>query len=180
MKELQQVLIVTIIISVIGLTGCTNKSKSVAPSMTTSTAENVPIPVILPSMADIELSKGGSKSGQITAITDKQLTIELSGRADSIALKNIKQVKFREQAPLSRGSDPVIRSLPEIWLVTPLTAFQIKDSSKGHVEVLQKSVKKEVHSPTDPLGEPSSYVVKEMWFDSNSPGTMRLKVTGAN
>jgi hypothetical protein len=181
MKGFFYVLVVTLLASVIGLAGCTNTSKGVAPSSTTSSAENKPISVVLPTLAEVELIKGEPKSGRVTKITDKQLTLELSGKADSIAIKNIKRVRFRQEAKsLENPKSPALRSDSEIWRVTPLMAFQIKDSSKGQAEVSPTSVVKEKQSPPDPLGEASSYQVKEMWFDSKSPGTMRLKVTGAN
>ncbi|MEQ8467024.1 hypothetical protein [Coleofasciculus sp. E1-EBD-02] len=150
-------------------------------SPTTSPAEEAPIPVVLPTLADVELTTGGSKSGRVTAITDKALTLEASGEADSIAIKEIKRVKFSQEAPLPRGSVPRLRGLrgeAEIWRVTPLTALQIKDSSEGLAEVALSAVVKEKQSPPDPLGEPSSYEVKEMLFDANSPGMIRLKVEG--
>jgi hypothetical protein len=184
MKGFLPILIVTLVtlpVSGFGLAGCTNdRSNSVAPSPTKSPAEEEPIPLVLPNLADVELTKGGSKSGRVTAITDKQLTLEASGEADSIAIKDIKQVKFRQEAPLPRGSEPQLRNQSETWRVMPLTAFQLKDGSKGLAEVAQSSVVKEKQPPPDSLGEPTSYVVEEISFDANSPGTMRLKVTGVN
>lgn len=176
-------MIVTLLATGMGLAGCTNTSKRVATSPTTSSAENTSIPVIpvvLPTLADVELTKGEPKSGRVTKITDKELSIELSGQAEAIAIKDIKRVKFKQEAPLPRGSNPRLRSDSEVWRVMPMTDFQIKDSSKGLAEVQQSAVVKEKQPPSDFLGEPSSYEVNEIWFDSNSPGTMRLKVKGIN
>jgi len=179
MKGFFPILIVTLLVSGFGLAGCSNnKPNGVASSPTTSPAEEAPIPVVLPTLADVELTKGGSKSGRVTAITDKALTLEASGEADAIAIEEIKRVKFSQEAPLPRGSAPRLRGEAEIWRVTPLTAFQIKDSSQGLAEVALSAVVKEKQSPPDPLGEPSSYEVQEMWFDGNSPGMMKLKVRG--
>lgn len=176
-------MIVTLLATGMGLAGCTNTSKRVATSPTTSSAENrsIPvIPVVLPTLADVELTKGEPKSGRVTKITDKELSIELSGQAEAIAIKDIKRVKFKQEAPLPRGSNPRLRSDSEVWRVMPMTDFQIKDSRKGLAEVQQSAVLKEKQPPSDFLGEPSSYEVNEIWFDSNSPGTMRLKVKGIN
>ncbi|NES19264.1 MAG: hypothetical protein F6K41_10125 [Symploca sp. SIO3E6] len=178
MKGFLPIVIITLLVSGFGLVGCRNDQPTgVTPSPTTSPAEEEPIPMVLPTLADVELTEGGSKSGRVTAITNKELTIEASGETDSIAIKEIKRVKFSQKAPLPRGSAPQLRGEVEIWRVTPLTALQIKDSSQGLAEVPLSAVKKK-ESPPDPLGEPSSYEVKEMWFDANSPGTMRLKVEG--
>ncbi|MEW6496363.1 MAG: hypothetical protein AB1589_28145 [Cyanobacteriota bacterium] len=173
-------MIVTLLATGMGLAGCTNTSKRVATSPTTSSAENTSISVVLPTLADVELTKGEPKSGRVTKITDKELSIELSAQAEAIAIKDIKRVKFKQEAPLPRGSNPRLRSDSEVWRVMPMTDFQIKDSSKGLAEVQQSAVVKEKQPPSDFLGEPSSYEVNEMWFDSNSPGTMRLKVKGIN
>lgn len=183
MKGFLPILIATLVtlpVSGFGLAGCTrDRSNSVAPSSTISSAEGTSIPLVLPNLADVELTKGGSKSGRVTAITDKQLTLEASGKADAISLNEIKRVAFSQDAPLPRGSTSRrLRGEAETWRVKPLTALQIKDSSQGLAEVALSFVVKEKQPSSDPLGEPRSYQVEEIWFDANAPGTMKLKVKG--
>jgi hypothetical protein len=177
MKGFFPILIVTLLVSGFGLAGCSDdKPNGVVSSSTTSPAEEAPIPVVLPTLADVELTTGGSKSGRVTAITDKALTLEASGEADAIAIEEIKRVEFSQEAPLPRGSVPRLRGEAEIWRVTPLKALQIKDSSQGVAEVALSSVVKEKQSPPDPLGRPSSYEINEMWFDDQDSKTMWIEV----
>lgn len=176
MKGLAKILLYILFSSVL-LPGCSSKSLNSNLSSTVSTVKNTSIALSLPGIADVELSKGGSKSGRITAINDKNIKLEFSGQDDLIPVTDIKQIKFSQDSEFPEASETRLRNEPEIWRVKPLTDFQIKDSSKGEAEVVQKSIVKEKQPPPDPLGKPSTYQVKEMWFDSNS-SHMKLKVVG--
>lgn len=179
MKGLANILLYLLFSSVLLLPGCSNKPSSTNISSTASTVQNTSITLSLPGMADVELTKGGSKSGRITAINNNNIKLEFSGQDDLIAVRDIKQIKFSQDSTLPEAHETRLRNEPEIWRIKPLTDFQIKDSNKGEAEVLQKSIVKEKQPPPNPLGKPSSYQVKEMWFDSNS-NNMKLKVVGIN
>lgn len=176
MKRLAKILYI-LFSSILLLPGCSSKSSSSNISSRASSVQNTSITLSLPGIADVELTKGGSKSGRITAINNKNIKLEFSGQDDLIAVSDIKQVKFSQDSKLLEASETRLRSEPEIWRIKPLTDFQIKDSSKGEAEVLQKSIVKEKQPPPNPFGQPSTYQVKEMWFDSNS-SHMKLMVVG--
>ena len=177
MTGLAKILLYILFSSVLLSSGCSNKPSSSNISSTVSTKKNTSIALSLPGIADVELTKGGSKSGRVTAINDKKIKLEFSGQDDLIAISDIKEIKFSLDSELPEAQETRLRNEPEIWRIKPLTDFQVKDSSKGEAEVSQKSIVKEKQPPPDPLGQPSTYQVKEMWFGSNS-SHMKVKVVG--
>jgi hypothetical protein len=179
MKLFFKARIVLALASIIGLPACSTNQASDGTAVQ-SRGINEAITVSIPSQATVELAKGDKKTGRLTAITEHQLTITLSGQPDTIAINNIKGVKFQQEASLPKASERTIRGESEVWRVEPLTAFKIKDKDAGNAqaEIASTSIVKE-KAASDP-SKPSSYQLKEIFLDSSSPKVMKLTVVGVD
>lgn len=187
MKGCFSVLIVTLLASLIGLAGCTNnKSITVATSLTTLFAEDAPVPVVLPTLADVVIKGGASKSGRLTEIDGKgqRIKMELSGVSNWIAIAQIKKITFKPDAAIYsngklviRGEDKPSASKQKTWAGIPLSDFQLQNPNTGEAKVTLKSsaVDKAKLPGIQAVAKDSLFVVEEIQFEP--PGKMTLNVT---
>jgi hypothetical protein len=179
MKAFSQVLIVVLLVSVTGLVSCNRRTTGVSD---TRSATDVPIGdtalrLKLPSLVDVQLKDGKSKTGQIKAIDAQKrlITIELDGDSELVPMAEIERVMFKseESLPQSTGSSAIRGN--ETWSVTPLSELHI-DPATGQAQIKQEAVTKKEQSQDFMSSQASSYVLQAMWFDKNSPDTVKLKV----
>ncbi len=188
MKLFFKVWIVIGLVSIIGLPACSTNQATTDGTSVQSRGADGAITVRIPRQATVELLAKGDKkedrkedrkTGRLTDLNEQKLTLTLSGQAIPIDIKDIKGVKFQQEASLPQARDLTIRGEAEVWRVEPLTALKIKDASSGQAQILPGTFTKE-NKVAYPTGKPSSYQLKEMQFDPNFPNTMRLIVAGAN
>ena len=186
MKAFLKVLVVTLFASTTGLAGYASQPSSHQNSLAQAQnvpGQNSPIPVFLPTLANVELKDGGSMSGRLTAVDAQaqQIKLELSGESATVAIAEIEKVKFRGKVTL-KGSQLVIRgdedeASPDSNRKTgsePLTNFRVINPSKGEAQIKLTSVSKLDLRGIRSVAASSSYVVDEIQFDSS--GMIILKV----
>ena len=191
MKALLKLLIFTLLTSATGLAGCASQPPRDQNSLAQAQnvlGQNYPIKVFLPNEANLTLKKGGSMSGKLTAVDAQaqQINLELSGESETVAIADIEQVEFEGEVILSCGNtncEIVIRGDQDkaspnnnrkTWS-EPLTNFRVIDPNKGEAEIQLTSIPKLEWQGIYSVAQSSSYVVKEMQFES--PGMMTIKVT---
>lgn len=161
------------ILAAASIAGCANQKPPVVkipppPSQQPATV----ISLTFPTLADVELTTGKSKTGKVTKLTDKQLEIELNGTTDKVILTEIKKVKFKPKLDQPKGTETRIRSDAETWELSPPNILHIKDG-KGEVPV--QAIASQQKPGADALGKPDSYQVIEMEFEPTTP--MKIKLT---
>ena len=191
MKAVLKVLVVTLFATTTGLAGYASQPSSHQNSLAQAQnvpGQNSPIPVFLPTLANVELKDGGSMSGRLTAVDSQtqQIKLELSGESATVAIADIEKVQFSiEYIPGCGDSDCkiVIRgdedetstnNNQKTWR-EPLMNFQLSDPIKGKAEIRLTSVSKGELRGISSVAQDSSYVVEEMRFES--PGMITIKVT---
>lgn len=150
---------------------------------------NSPIPLALPTIADIKLKNGESMTARVTAFDSKEQKIEFSREKDSksLSIAQVQQVVFRkdkESLVYTSTGDLVLRgegntkATQRVWSNIPLEAFQLVDSKQGQATVNLITVK----TPTE-LFQIRSVAVKSLYIadeiEFSSTGKMTIKVTPA-
>lgn len=185
MKVFFKVVVVAFFASTVGLSGCDRPATSSLNQPVEASnvqVEDAPIPVVLPTVADVMLKGKESKSGRLTAIDGKQLMVENSGSSATVAIAQIEKVTFKGDIRyysngqiVIRGQDEPSASDRETWSEIPLNDFQLQDPNTGvaNVKLTASAVKEKI------LGIKNAkhllFVVQEMSFDPAS-GKMTLKV----
>lgn len=144
MKVFFNVLVVALFAAIIGLAGCdrqpsSDRNKS---DEAINVQKDAPIPVLLPTVAEVVLKKGERKSGRLTALDGKQLKIEASGTTATFAIADVEKVTFKGDIQYSsngkmpiRGEDKSSASDREIWPEIPLSDFKVQNSKTGEANV---------------------------------------------
>lgn len=109
-----------------------------------------PIPVALPTQAEIVMKKGEPRDGRVVQIDEKAQTlwIQGSGEKRSIPLSQINKIVFSKSAvvylaligPIIRGDSTPAKGRPETWRGIPMNAFRLLDPNKGQADVKLGSV----------------------------------------
>jgi hypothetical protein len=109
-----------------------------------------PIPVRLPTQAEIVMKGGGKRDGRVVQIDEKtqQLWIQAGQEKRSIRLGQIDKIVFSQSAvpsdsnPVSpwRGDRTPAKGRPETWRGIPMNAFRLLDPNQGQAEVKLESV----------------------------------------
>ena len=109
-----------------------------------------PIPVALPTQAEIVMKGGGKRDGLVVQIDEKvqQLWIQLGQEKRSIPLGQIDKIVFSKSAvvyysnggPIVRGNGTLAKGRPETWRGIPMNAFRLLDPNKGQADVKLESV----------------------------------------
>ena len=110
-----------------------------------------PIPVALPTDAEILMKGGDKRDGKVVQIDEKaqKLLIQGSGKPVSIPLGQIEKVVFSKSAvvyysnggPVVRGDGTPAKGRRETWRGIPMNAFRLLDPpDKGQAEVKLGSV----------------------------------------
>jgi hypothetical protein len=104
-----------------------------------------PIPVALPTQAEIVMKGGDKRDGRVVKIDEKsqQLWIQGVGEKRSLPLGQIEKIVFSKSAvvyrsngeQVIRGEIPPATSTQDKWNGIPISAFEIKDAVKGQAVV---------------------------------------------
>lgn len=140
-----------------------------------------PIPVALPTKAEIVMKGGGKRDGIVVQIDEKEqkVLIQLGSEKRSVPLGQIDKIVFPKTADayrsngerFIRGDGTPARGRRETWRGIPINAFRLLNPNQGQAEVKLESV-----LPPDKLDSIRSvmvgygqnkrqYVVDEMQFD---------------
>jgi hypothetical protein len=152
--------------------------------------QELPIPVALPTLADIYLKGGESKTGRVTAIDlrSQKLTIQRDGSPPaSEHITKIEKVVFRKDASVYNSNGKLVirgdgtgltAKEPETWHGIPLTDFKLQDPSKGYAEVKLESVfnQKDLAGRRAVAGT-CLYVVEELKFEPSAKMTFQVRAT---
>ncbi|MEG3967625.1 hypothetical protein QUA00_08365 [Microcoleus sp. T2B6] len=120
------------------------------PSVQAQANASQPIPVALPTQAEIVMKGGGKRDGRVMQIDEKvqQLWIQLGQEKRSIPLGQIDKIVFSKSAvvyrrnggPALRGDGTPAKGRPETWRGIPMNAFRLLDPNKGQADVKLESV----------------------------------------
>jgi hypothetical protein len=115
------------------------------PSVQAQANASQPIPVALPTQAEIVMKGGGKRDGRVVQIDEKvqQLWIQLGQEKRSIPLGQIDKIVFPKSADayrqngerFIRGELPPATSNQAKWNGIPMSAFELKDAVKGQAVV---------------------------------------------
>lgn len=115
------------------------------PSVQAQANASQPIPVALPTQAEIVMKGGGKRDGRVVQIDEKvqQLWIQLGQEKRSIPLGQIDKIVFSKSAVVYRengerfirGELPPATSTQAKWNGIPMSAFELKDAVKGQAVV---------------------------------------------
>ncbi|MEG3909784.1 hypothetical protein QT979_17805 [Microcoleus sp. w2-18bC1] len=116
------------------------------PSVQAQANASQPIPVALPTQAEIVMKGGGKRDGRVVQIDEKvqQLWIQLGQEKRSIPLGQIDKIVFPKTAevhidsrkgPVLRGELPPATNNQARWNGIPISAFELKDAVKGQAVV---------------------------------------------
>lgn len=105
-----------------------------------------PIPVALPTQAEIVMKGGGKRDGRVVQIDEKAQKLWIQGAVEklSLPLGQIDKVVFSKSAVVYRSSNggPVVRgelrpatNNQARWNGIPISAFELKDAVKGQAVV---------------------------------------------
>jgi hypothetical protein len=109
-----------------------------------------PIPVALPTQAEIVMKGGGKRDGRVVQIDEKtqKVLIQLGQEKRSLPLDQIDKIVFPKSAvvylsngmPKVRGDRTPAKGRPETWRGIPMNAFRLLDPNQGQAEVKLESV----------------------------------------
>jgi hypothetical protein len=153
----------------------------------TTTVENPPISLALPTMADIKLKNGESMTARVSRFDPQGQKIEFSRGKESklLSVIEVKQIVFKKDKGalvytytgeiVIRGKDNS-KATQSVWSDIPLEAFELFDPQKGQARVNLATVKnpkelKQIRS----VAVKSLYIADEIEFSSK--GKMTIKVT---
>ena len=120
------------------------------PSVQAQANASGPIPVALPTQAEIVMKGGGKRDGRVVQIDEKtqKLLIQAGQEKLSIALGQIDKIVFSKSAvvyrrnrwPVYRGYGTSAKGRRETWRGIPINAFRLLDPNQGQAEVKLESV----------------------------------------
>ncbi|BAY87589.1 hypothetical protein NIES267_71130 [Calothrix parasitica NIES-267] len=183
MKVLSKVLLITLLATIFGLSGC-NKSKvsevkpsAIPLSVIKPSAVDKSVTVIFPQKANIKLVRGESKIGWVNInLQAKQVEVSLNNDSEIIDFNRIQKVNFDLNRATFNSSDIVIEGEESSNYVRdylkniPVTNFNLQQET-GEVRVkLNNSVSNQISVVRDGI-----YIVEEIVFDESSQ-KMTLKV----
>jgi hypothetical protein len=152
--------------------------------------QDLSVLVALPTLADVYLKGGESKTGRITAIDlrSQKLTIQRDGSSPaSEPINKIEKVRFRQDAPVYNSNGKLVirgnsqgltAKKPEIWSGILLTDFKLQDSRKGQGFVKLGSVlnPKRLQGIRSVAGT-CLYVAEELKFEPSTKMTFQVRAT---
>lgn len=177
--------VLALLTAMTGLAGCGSQTPTTLnnPSGTEVQKDKPTIAVLLPDIVEMTLKDGKSKSGRLTALTQKQIQITPGGgSAVSIPIDQIKdkkvtfkgQVKFVSKGVLKiRGKDKT-KPVLDNWERIPLSDFQLQNLDTAEVKIT--SLNKTKQKGIQQVAANSGFRLEEMQLDS-AGGKMTLKVT---
>ena len=177
MKVLSKVLLITLLATIFGLSGC-NKSKvsevkSSAiplPAIKPSAVEKS-VTVIFPQKANVKLVRGESKIGWVNInLPAKQIEVSLNEDSEIIDFSQIQKVNFDLNRANFSDSDVVIKGeqssdyMQDNFKQIPVSDLKLQDKGTSEVSVkLNNSASSE-----DDIVRDGIYIVEEILFDDSS------------
>jgi hypothetical protein len=120
------------------------------PSVQAQANASRPIPVALPTQAEIVMKAGGKRDGRVVQIDEKtqKVLIQAGQEKRSIPLGQIDKIVFPKSAaayysnggPVIRGDRTPAKGRRETWRGIPMNAFRLLDPNQGQAEVKLESV----------------------------------------
>ena len=119
------------------------------PSVQAQANASQPVPVALPTQAEIVMKGGGKWDGRVVQIDEKGQKLWIQGAGEkSIPLSQIDKIVFPNNAvvylsnrgPVLRGDGTPAKGRPETWRGIPMNAFRLLDPNKGQADVKLESV----------------------------------------
>jgi len=185
MKTALKIITLTLLVSSLGLVGCsettTSEPKEIAEAPNTQ-AELLPIS--LPETALVLQKSNGSKSGQLTALSEQELTISQKDTSQTLSLSEVKRIVFQGDAWIRDEQGKRVRKFrgenaskkgEQVWREIPIKAFQLQNPETGSLSlgtVLSDENLQDILS----ISQDSVYIVDAIEFDS-SGRTMTIKAT---
>lgn len=188
MKAFLKVLVVALLASAAGLTGCvqqTQSSQAESVRVNSVQEKELKISVVLPATAEVVLKRGESKSGRLMGIDPqgKNLRLESGGDSAIVTLADIEKVTFKGEAMLYGNDRIFIRGVQngestssggKTWS-EPLINFNLINPSEGEAELRLTSLSKAELQGIRAVAKDNSYVVEQMRFEPSEK--MTIKVT---
>jgi len=194
MKIVSKTLSLMLVVAVAGITESikpvtANIQLAQISTQATTTVENPPISLALPTMADIKLKNGESMtSARVSRFDPKGQKIEFSRGKKSklLSVTEVKQIVFKKDKGalvytytgeiVIRGKDNS-KATQSVWSDIPLEAFELFDPQKGQARVNLATVIKNPNKLKEirSLAVKGLYIADEIEFSSK--GKMTIKVT---
>jgi hypothetical protein len=119
------------------------------PSVQAQANASGPIPLALPTQAEIVMKGGGIRDGRVVQIDEKEQKVWIEGGQGkvSIPLGQIDKIVFPKRGvyisdgvATIRGDRTPAKGRPETWGGIPMNAFRLLDPNKGQADVKLESV----------------------------------------
>ena len=192
MKIVSKTLSLMLVVAVAGITESikpvtANIQLAQISTQATTTVENPPISLALPTMADIKLKNGESMtSARVSRFDPKGQKIEFSRGKKSklLSVTEVQQIVFKTGSLVYIGTGEIVirgedksKATQSVWSDIPLEAFELFDPQKGQARVNLATV---IKNPNK-LKEIRSVAVKGLYIadeiEFSSKGKMTIKVT---
>ena len=166
-------LVIAFLAAITGLAIFTNKE--VSDSTQIAQSQLTVVPAVLPSVAQVTLKNGSSKSGRLTEVDSQkqQLVLTRANQSVSIPTAQIEKVQFFREI---RGEIKplIIKGENREWSNISLSNLRIKDAEKGQVEIsLPSEVDPRLDSDRDVI-----YVIEELSFPETDQVIVSVIVPG--
>jgi hypothetical protein len=151
-----------------------------------------PIPLALPTKAEIVMKGGEKRDGQVVQIDEKEQKVWIQGgqgkvsiplgQIDKIVFSKIAEFYISNGAPVLRGDGTPPKGRRETWSGIPMNAFRLLDPNQGQADVKLESVlspDKLASIRSVVVGDGKNkrqYVVDDMQFDVQKK-TMTMAAT---
>jgi len=120
------------------------------PSVQAKANASGPIPLALPTQAEIVMKAGGKRDGRVVQIDDKTQKVVIQagqgklpiplGQIDKIVFSKSAEVYRENGGPILRGDRTPAKGRRETWRGIPMNAFRLLDPNQGQAEVKLESV----------------------------------------
>jgi ribosome maturation factor RimP len=177
--------VVALLTAMTGLAGCASQTPGTLknPSGTEDKKDQPTIAVLLPDIAQVTLKNGQSKSGRLTALTQKQIQITPGGGSPvSIPIDQIKdkkvtfkgQVKYVSNGAIKIRGEDKTKPVLDTWQGIPLSDFKVQNTETAEVKItfLDKTKQKGIQQ----VAANSGFRLEQIQLESVG-GKMTLKVT---
>jgi|GEM_PF-3502152 ribosome maturation factor RimP len=177
--------VLALLTAMTGLAGCGSQTPTTSnnPPDTEVQKDKPTIAVLLPDKAEMTLKNGQSKSGRLTALTQKQIQITPGGgSAVSIPIDQIKdkkvtfkgEVKYVSNGVLKIRGEDKTKPVLDTWSEIPLSDFKLQNPETAEVKIT--SLNKTKQKGIQQVAANSGFRLEEMQLDS-AGGKMTLKGT---
>ena len=191
MKIVSKTLSLMLVVAVAGITESikpvtANIQLAQISTQATTTVENPPISLALPTMADIKLKNGESMTARVSRFDPKGQKIEFSRGKKSklLSVTEVQQIVFKTGSLVYIGTGEIVirgedksKATQSVWSDIPLEAFELFDPQKGQARVNLATVIKNPNKLKEirSLAVKGLYIADEIEFSSK--GKMTIKVT---